>query len=103
MDEALEKAYNKPAKNQSGIIGISCRKEAVANWNIINKDKSKFVTFLWELCNLDEQNEYSLQHEFSAAVTDSNKHFFFFVIDYIMNRRHPFKFSDNKDLAIIVV
>lgn len=37
MDEALEKAYNKSAKSQSGIIETSCRKEAVANWNIIQK------------------------------------------------------------------
>ena len=27
MDEALEKAYNKPAKNQSGIIGIHVGKK----------------------------------------------------------------------------
>ena len=26
MDQALEKAYNKPAKNNSGIVGISRRK-----------------------------------------------------------------------------
>ena len=101
MDEALEKAYNKSAKSQSGIIGTSCRKEAVANWNIIQKDKSKFVTFLFELCSLDEEDEYSLQREFSKVITDSDKHFISFVIDYIMNRRHPFKFSDNRDLTMI--
>ena len=49
MDKALEKAYHKLAKSQSGINGISHGKEAVAKWNIINKDKSKFATFLYKL------------------------------------------------------
>ena len=34
-DQALEKEYNKPAKCQSGIIGITRRKEAVCKWNLI--------------------------------------------------------------------
>ena len=34
MDQAPEKAYNKPPNSKSEIIGISCRKEAVAKWNI---------------------------------------------------------------------
>ena len=29
MDQALEKAYNKPAKGQDGVIGFTSRKEAV--------------------------------------------------------------------------
>ena len=35
MDQALGKAYNKPAKSSSGIIGFTRRKEAVCEWNII--------------------------------------------------------------------
>ena len=37
MDQALEKQYNKPAKGQSGIIGMTRRKEAVCKWNIIKQ------------------------------------------------------------------
>lgn len=55
MDQALEKSYNKPVESQSGIIGISSRKEAVATWNI-KQNKNKFGTFLYELCNLDEKD-----------------------------------------------
>ena len=43
MDQAPEKEYNKPAKGQGGITGISRRKEAVAQWNIIKHEKSKFT------------------------------------------------------------
>ena len=46
MDQAFEKEYNKPAKDQGGITCISCRKEAVAQWNIIKHEKSKFTKHL---------------------------------------------------------
>ena len=66
MDQVLKiRSTNKPVKNRSSIIKISCRKEAVAKWNIIKQDKSKFATFLCELCSLDEEDEYSLHHKFS--------------------------------------
>ena len=35
MDQALGKAYSKPAKSSSGIIGFTRRKEAVCEWNLI--------------------------------------------------------------------
>ena len=68
MDQALEKEYNKPGKGQGGIIGISCRKEAVAQWNIIKHGKSKFTKHLRELCWLNEDNEYNVHHEFSQTL-----------------------------------
>ena len=80
MDQALEKDYNKPSKSQSGIIGISHRKEAVAKWNIIKQDKSKFATILLT---------YSLHHEFSRAITDTATHCISLVIDYIWNPKNP--------------
>ena len=97
----FEKVYNKPAKSQSGIIGISCRKEAVAKWNIIRQDKSNFATFLYEPCSLDEEDEYFFHHKFSKAITDTDTHCICLAIDYTTNRRNPFKFSDNNDLANI--
>ena len=52
MDQALEKAYNKVAKSQSGIIGFSRRKQAVAKWNIMKHGKSNFTSFLYNLREL---------------------------------------------------
>ena len=74
MDQALEKAYIKPAKGQSGIIGVTCRKEAVCNRNIIKHDKAQFTNFLYELCALNYDDEYTLHHEFSKSITDADKH-----------------------------
>ena len=42
MDQALEKAYNKPAKLSAGIIGFTRRKEAVCKWNLIKHEKAKY-------------------------------------------------------------
>ena len=38
IDQALEKAYNKPAKGPGGIIGYTRRKESVAKWNLIQHE-----------------------------------------------------------------
>ena len=35
MDQALEKAYNKPAKSSTVIIGFTRRKEAICKGNLI--------------------------------------------------------------------
>ena len=91
MDQALKKAYNKPAKSQSGIIGISRRKETVVKWNIIKQDKSKFVTFLYELCSLDKDVEFSLHHEC-----------FSFLIDDIMNQKTHSSFSTTTTWEILL-
>ena len=45
MDQALEKAYNKLAKGQLGIIGFTRRKEAVAQFNLIDMKRLKFHHF----------------------------------------------------------
>ena len=44
MDQALEKACNKVAKSQSGIIGFSQRKQAVAMKNMKNRTSQVFYT-----------------------------------------------------------
>ena len=72
MDQALEKAYNKPAKSQSGIIGVTRRKEAICKWNIFKHDKSKFTSFMYALCALSFDDEYSLHHEYSRATTKAD-------------------------------
>lgn len=90
-DTALEQAYNKPAKTQSDVIGISRRKEAVVN--IIKQDKSNFATILRELCSLDKEDEFALRHKFSQTIFDNDTHCISLVIGYIINRRNPVKFS----------
>ena len=46
MDQAPESKYNKPAKDASGIIGITRRKEAVGKWNLIKHEKSNYTNLL---------------------------------------------------------
>ena len=43
MDQALEKAYNKPAKSSAGIIGFTRRKETVCRCNLIKHEKAKYL------------------------------------------------------------
>ena len=51
VDQALEKKYNKPAKSQSGIIGITRRKESVCKRNLIKHEKTKYRNFLYDISN----------------------------------------------------
>lgn len=39
MDQALENNYNKPAKGQGGIIGLTRRKETVLLHDLIKHEK----------------------------------------------------------------
>ena len=73
MDQALEMAYNKPAKGPGGVIGFTRRKEAVAKWNLIKHEKSKILSFLDEVCRLNDNDEYSIHHEFSDSITESEE------------------------------
>ena len=41
MDQALKKAYNKPAKSSAGITGFTRRKETVCRCNLIKHEKAK--------------------------------------------------------------
>ena len=68
MGLALETAYNKPAKILSGIIGILRMKRAVDKWNTTKQDKSKLATLMYELCSLNEDDEYSLHTNFHSEV-----------------------------------
>lgn len=61
MDQAFQKANNKPAKNNSWIVGISRRNDAVCRWNIIKNEKA------WDCLN--EYDEYVLDHDYSASTT----------------------------------
>ena len=39
MDQALDQIFNKPAKDARGIIGVTRRKEAVAQWCLNKHEK----------------------------------------------------------------
>ena len=57
IDQALEKAYNKPAKGPGGIIGFTRRKESVAKWNLLQHEKAGYTRFVDDLVKIhDEEN-----------------------------------------------
>lgn len=69
VDQALEKAYNKPVKGPSCVIGITKRKEAVLKQNILKHMRMKYTDFLYDVCSMSDDNEYSIRHEFSSSAT----------------------------------
>ena len=102
MDQALEKEYNKPAKGQEGIIGISKRKEAVAQWNITKHEKAKFTNHLHELCSLNYEGEYILHHEFSQSLIEADEECVVQIGNYIAERNNPFDTSSGTKLTNLV-
>ena len=65
----MEKTYSKTAKGPSGVIGITKTKEAVLKWNILKHMKTKYTYFLYDVCNMSDDDEYSIHHEFSSSET----------------------------------
>ena len=102
MDQALGKEYDKPAKGQGGIICISRRKEAVAQWNIIKHEKSKFTKHLRELCCLNKDNEYTVHHEFSQTLTEGDEEYVEQIVTYTAERNNPFDTSITTKVTNIV-
>ena len=90
MDQALEKAYNKPAKGQGGIIGFTRRKEAVAQFNLIRHEKVRISSFLRSITHTAIQDEYTLHHELSDSITKRDAENVKEAVEYIKNRSNPF-------------
>ena len=86
--------YNKPVKSQSGIIGITRKKEAVNKWNILRHEKLQYTQFL-ETCNISKNEEYSLHHEFSPSVTQNDCEAVSNIIDYINEHVNRFRMNEN--------
>ena len=57
IDQAPEKAYNKPAKDSRGRIGITRKKESIAKWNLIEHKKMKYTKLIDDLSKYNSQNE----------------------------------------------
>ena len=72
MDQGLEMCYNKPAKGQGGIIGMTRRKEAVALHDIIKHDTHSLTMLHRRMCGIVETDEYDLHHAFSDVVTNKD-------------------------------
>ena len=73
IDQALEKSYNKPAKGPGGIIGFTRRKESVAKWNLVQHEKANFTTFIDNVCDLSDQDEFTIHYEFSKVKTKADE------------------------------
>ena len=72
MDQALEVAYNKLAKSSGGIIGITRRKAAVAQWNLIHQEKAAYKEYLELKSRPDsDYSQFSLHREFTKAAASS--------------------------------
>ena len=65
IDQALEKAYNKPAKDPGGIIGFTRKKESVAKWNLIRHEKSGFTKFIEDF---SDRNRSSSTYGIKTAI-----------------------------------
>ena len=64
-DQVLEKQYNKPAKGHSGIVGFPRRNEAVCKLNLIKHEKSQYAGSLENICNISNNDEYSIHYGFT--------------------------------------
>ena len=90
MNQALEKACNKPAKSSAGIIGLTRRKEVVCKWNLIKHEKTKYRNFMKTVCYMDEDDEYSLHYEYSDRITKADKHSVAALMKSLLQRGNPF-------------
>ena len=55
-----------------------------------------------EVCSLDYEDKYSLHHEFSKSITDTDVHSVNLVIDHISQRGNPFKIGTNVTIENIM-
>ena len=102
MDQALEKAYNKPAKGQGGIIRFTRCKEAVSQFNLIRYEKAKISSFLRSICHLTIQDEYTLHHEFSDSITKRDSENVKEAVEYLRNKHNPFMTEINDQMRNLV-
>lgn len=95
FDMALEKVYNKPAKVKGGIIGITKRKEAVTQWNLLKHEKDLFVALMLENCKIVEtEDTLNFHHDFSASTTARNIERLSMLREYISTVGNPLTKSE---------
>ena len=86
--------YNKPAKSQSWIMDITRKKGAVNKWNILRHEKFRHQ-FLEQMCNISNNDKYSLHHKFSPSATENDPEAVSNIIDYINEHVNPFRMDEN--------
>ena len=101
MDQTLEKAYNKQAKSSAGIIGFARQKEAVCKWNLIKHEKAKYKNFLYDVCQMNDDDEYSLHYEFSEKITLKDNVSVAALIKNIQQRGNPFDLEQSRGIMNI--
>ena len=50
------------------------RKEAVCKWDLIKHEKAKYQNFMNTVCQMNEDDKYSLHYEFSDGITKADIH-----------------------------
>lgn len=63
--------------------------------DIIIHEKSQCSNFLKNLCCLNDDNEYSLHHEFSGATTEADERCVKQIVEYMMQRGNHFEISND--------
>ena len=91
MDQVLEQSYNKTAKGKGSVIGITTQKATIAKWNLIKHEKMQYIKVLYDFCGLLIDDEYSLHHDFSDAVTVQDIKLVENIITFVEQRSNPFK------------
>lgn len=99
MDQGLEMCYNKPAKGQGGIIGMTRRKEAVALQDIIKHDTYSLNMLHRRICGITENDEYVLHHEFSDIITKKDNQCIMKMVNFITERCNPFVLTDQDQVV----
>ena len=100
MDQTLEKAYSQPAKSFAGIIGLTW-KEAVCQWNLTKHEKAKYWNFMNTVCQMDEDDGYSLHYEISDRITKADKHSIAVLMKNVLQRGNPFNLEQPKRIMNI--
>lgn len=84
LDYDLEIEFNKPVKVPSEFIGYTQKKEIVLKWNIIRYINLQFANFLYDICYLEDNGQYSLHHE--DIVNEGNEIYVTQLVNYIAQR-----------------
>ena len=70
FDQTLEKVYNKPAKCNGGIIGVTKRKECILKYDFLKTLKEEYAEVLDDWAELwEESNELNNHCKFMERAT----------------------------------
>ena len=61
---------------------------------MIHHEKRQFTNFLYGICSLNEESEYSLHHKFSEAITERDETCVNQLVEYISKYGNPFSTED---------